>query len=319
MNGFLSGTIQQMGGGGVGQAGSFKMTYSAVPPYCEECETLIEEDDIYKALKDKTFFTCRKCNHAMPVRNADYILEEFHPKIIGVINDSYGVDSDEKNVNKDSMIVFKCMTCGAGLNLDDKTNRTIKCRYCNNENYLPDNIWHRLHPNEEVEPFFVLMDLDESDIQSSADYFLGGSMMTGIYIKHLNNFINEIFQKMKVSDSLKLWFKIVLNIKPETIKVGMNHREDLPQMQKHFYDELSLGIESQNAELKQCIAENVKSIPSSVQALLAKDKNENVRLSLAKNPSLEKDIIKQLRNDASTPVSSQAKKLKTGFLGGLFR
>ncbi len=314
LNGFLSGTIQQLGGGGVGQAGSFKMTYSALSPYCEECNYPVDEGNIHNALNNKTYITCSKCNHVMPMRAADHILSEFHPEIIGVVNDAYGVDYDEKNVNKDSMIVFSCMTCGAGLKLNNKTQRTIKCLYCDNENYLPDNIWQKIHPNEEVAPFFVIMDLEEKDIIAAMNYFSAGQMLR-IYQKHFDNFITEIFQNFHLSDSLKVWLKLLLNSKTGN-KDG--HGISFTELQKHFYNEFSLGLNNHNPGVKQFIAEYADTIPVNLQEQLAKDKDEAVRTALARNQSLDKNIIKLLQHDSSPVVAAQAKKLKTGLFGGLF-
>ena len=47
----------------------------------------------------------------------------------------------------------------------------MKCTYCDNENYLPDAIWNRLHPYKEPERIYLILDLDENDLKDSLDYF----------------------------------------------------------------------------------------------------------------------------------------------------
>lgn len=309
MNGFLSGSIEQMGG-----TGAYKLFYSSMPCSCEECNNVLETGLLLKAIEEGKPVICSACSHKMPVRKADAEIREFHPNAIGVINDSHGADFAEKDIDKDSMLVFKCMTCGAGLELTGDTKRTIKCHYCDNENYLPDNIWTKLHPNKEVQPLFVLLDLTEDDIKGSIEYFLRVTALS-IYSKHFNNFIKEYFEKSFIDGSILIWVKYLLKAKNnEQVSFNM----DITKIQKHFYDNLKLGIGSHAPELKETAAEYGIDIPADLQLMLAEDKDENVRLALVKNTNLKKDVIKKLQADRSEAVSKLAAKQKTGLFGKLF-
>lgn len=309
INGFLSGSIEQMGG-----AGAYKLVYSSMPPYCEECFTLLDTSDLVDSINNQKPVNCPNCSHKMPVRVPDTGIKEFHPKAIGIINDSHGIDFAAKNVDKDSMLVFKCMTCGAGLELTGDTKRTIMCRYCDNENYLPDSIWTKLHPNKEVQPLFVLLELEEKDIKDSIDYFLNVTALR-IYSKHFDNFIREYFEKPFTGEAFLVWVKYFLSAKCND-KVSFNM--DISKLQKYFYDNLKLGFETHAETLKMAAAKYGAVIPADLQKLFSEDKNENVRLALAQNRGLDKDIIKKLQSDSSVAVQSEAKKLKTGFFKGLF-
>ncbi len=315
MNAFLTGTIEQIGGGGVNEAGSYKMTYSSLPPYCEVCETMLEESTILEAINNKRPVECKKCSHKMPLRIADEDVREFHPKAIAVINDSEGIDAGIKSNNdKTSTVVIKCMTCGAGLEITSKTKRTVKCQYCDNENYLPDNIWQKLHPHKDVEPFFIILDVNENDLKDSLQYFLNVTALK-IYEKHFNNFTREMFEKPFLNDLLKSWLKILLNDKTED-KIGVNLKSSA--LQKNFYQQFVLGLENQNTALKEFVASNAETIPFDIQESLSKDKDENIRAALAGNKNLETKILKLLKNDPSPLVSSIAAKQKTGLFKGLF-
>jgi len=315
MNAFLSGTIEQIGGGAVNEAGSYKMSYSSLPVYCEECETPVEESTILEAINRKHPVECKKCSHKMPVRIVDEDVKDFHPKAIAVINDSEGIDAGIKNTDdKKSTVVIKCMTCGAGLEITCKTKRTIKCQYCNNENYLPDNIWQKLHPHKGTEPFFVILDIDENDLKDSLQYFFNVTALK-IYEKHFNNFTREMFEKPFLNDALKSWLKILLNDKTED-KIGVNLKPS--GLQKYFYGQFALGIEKHKPELKQLVAEHSITIPEELQNLLARDKDDNVRLALAKNKSTEAKFIKLLRNDTNLQVSQAAKEQKKGLFNKIF-
>lgn len=315
LNGFLSGTIQQIGGGAVNQAGAYKMTYSSRAAYCEECFKTADEKDIMEAVKNNKPFKCSGCGHVMPVKGADDFVKEFHPKAIAVLNDSEGVDYMEKDVEeKKSVIVFSCMTCGAGLQLSAETGRMIKCPYCNNDNYLPDAIWTNLHPDKDVEPFFVILDLDGSDMQASLDYFMSISMMK-IYDKHFANFIKEYFESPFLNDAFKAWLRYFLSAKNS----GKNQFGlDIEGLKNYFYEQFAFGMEKQNPEFRGIVAAYGAGIPIDTQMDLAKDSFDEVRLALSKNEFIDKGVVKVLQNDSNPVISIEAKKHKTGLFKGLF-
>lgn len=309
MNGYLSGSIEQMGG-----TGAYKLEYSSGQPYCEECFAVIDEESAMSAINSGKAFTCPKCSHKMPVRAADSVLREFHPKAVGVLNDSFGKDHAEKNTDKETLLVFKCMTCGAALELSDDTDRKIKCRYCDNENYLPDAIWIKLHPNKEVQPIFVILDLSEAELKGTIDYFLNVTALNA-FSKHFENFIREYFEKPFVTSAFLSWLKSFLSAKNnEEISFNM----DITKIQKYFYDNLKLGLSFHPVELKITSAEFGNGLLIDLQKEFSVDPDEKVRTALAKNTGLKKEIIKKLQTDSSDAVQTEAKKLKTGFFKGLF-
>lgn len=309
MNAFLSGSIEQIGG-----AGAYRLAYSSMPCKCEECRSIIETGLLREALDAGKPVSCPACGHKMPVRKADAEIKQFHPKAIGVINDSHGTDFAEKDVDKDSMLVFKCMTCGGALELTSDTKRTIKCNYCDNENYLPDSIWIKLHPNKEVQPLFILLDLTEEDIKGSIDYFLRVTALS-IYGKHFENFIREYFEQPFIDESYITWLKHFLSARNnEQVSFNM----DINKIQKYLYDNLKLGIGSHAAALKCVVAEYGIGIPVELQLLLAEDKSESVRIALAGNSNLKKEVIKKLQSDTCESVSKLAAKQKTGLFGKIF-
>ena len=308
MNGYLSGGIEQIGSGG------YKLTYSSMQPYCEECFSVIDEAMLKEIIREEKPYVCKVCSHTMPYRKADSILKEFHGKIIGVLNDSLGAESKKLKTENTEMHVFKCNTCGAGLELTADTKRTIKCNYCDNENYLPDSIWTKLHPNKEVQPLFIISEINEVDLKRSVDYFLNVTALN-IFSRHFENFIREYFEKPFVSESLLAWIKIFLSARNNE-KVSFNM--DITKIQKYYFENFLLGSSSHPEQLRIVTAEFALGMPPGLQLKLAEDVSESVRLSLAKNSSLQKSVIKKLQADSSEAVKTEAKKQKTGFFKGLF-
>ena len=43
-------------------------------------------------------------------------------------------------------IAMACPQCGGGLTITADDDRTIPCRFCEVEVFLPDELWRRLHP-----------------------------------------------------------------------------------------------------------------------------------------------------------------------------
>jgi DNA-directed RNA polymerase subunit RPC12/RpoP len=315
MNAFLSGNVERMGGtGGVENVGSYRLSYSSQQTYCEECYEFIDEQVLLEAIKSEKPVKCTKCGHSMPLKLADYSVSDFHPEAIAIINDSTGIDQAEKNIDKSSMIVFSCMSCGAGLELTKDTKRTMKCSYCGNENYLPDIIWTKLHTHKEVSPLFVILDIDGNDMKEAVNYFLNVTMAK-IYDRHFENFIREYFEKPFTSDAVNSWFRYFLSAKNNP---QASFNTDIERLQRSFYQQLTFGYENHRNSLREIAAEYGNNIPVELQNKLAIDSDEAVRLALTKNNSLEKSVIKKLQNDSSPVVAAEAKKKKTGLFKSLF-
>jgi DNA-directed RNA polymerase subunit RPC12/RpoP len=52
-------------------------------------------------------------------------------------------------------VLFNCSRCGAGLDISAETPRILTCKYCESDLYLPDPLWHALHPVKKRAPFWV--------------------------------------------------------------------------------------------------------------------------------------------------------------------
>ena len=340
MNGFLAGNINHRKlSSDIGSISEIKMICNSHPANCGECKTLLDEHDILDSITNKKPIYCKKCNHPMAVRPADDEIKQFHPKAIGVINDSRGFDVNPDTIeNKSQTIVFSCMTCGAGLKLDKHSERMMKCIYCDNENYLPDAIWNRLHPYKAPELLYLILDLEESDMKETLDYFFNLNffddfILLGIRESYFPDFINSYFTSdngVFLSDSVKCWWKILLNSKYERASAGsiayttveldvdiykILYIEDVKNI---FFSNFRNNYGKLNPELKEFIAGNIFEIPDDIRDTLSKDANESVRLAIAKNKPLERPVA-QPEKQITPPVLQPVKEEKKGFFGKLFR
>lgn len=57
-----------------------------------------------------------------------------------------------------------CPKCSASLDITADSQRTVACKYCETDIYLPDDLWLRLHPVKKAERWYI-----EYSGESSAD------------------------------------------------------------------------------------------------------------------------------------------------------
>lgn len=309
LNNYLSGNIEQTGG-----ASGYKLEYSSAEPYCEECFAPAAISSIIEVIDSGKPYSCNACGHIMPIKTAGAEAKALHKNAIAVLNDAYGIDAGRGEAGKELVLVFKCMTCGSGLELSSKTERTMKCTYCSNENYLPDSIWLKLHPGEKAQPLFLLIDVSQDDIKSSVNYFMRVNALA-IYEKHFENFIREYFEKPFISDAFLAWLKFFLSAeKDNNTGFGL----DPAKPQRSFLNNLKLGYDSYPEEIRAAAAKYSSNIPLDLQHLMAEDKSDKIRLAFAANTSIHKDISEVLQDDHNNEISAMAKKNKKGFFKSLF-
>ncbi len=139
-----------------------------------------------------------------------------------------------------------------------------------------------------------------------------GSGSTFIYI---NNFIRQYFERPFVTPAFLSWLRSFVSAKNnEQLSFNM----DITKIHKYFYDNLKLDLGSHPVVIKSIAAEYGYGLPVELQEALAEDADVKVRIAIAKNTGLDKNIIKKLQGDSSEEVQNEAKKHKTGFFKGLF-
>ena len=344
MNGFFAANINPLRlTSDIGSISEIKMTCWSHPAICKECKTPLDESDILDSIANKKPIFCKKCNQPMPCRPADDEIKQFHPKAIGVINDARGFDVNPDTIeNKSLTIVFSCMTCGAGLKLDKHSERLMKCSYCDNENYLPDAIWNRLHPYKEPDRLYLILDLEESDMKNTLDYFFNleifnNFILLGVRDSYFSDFINSYFTSENgvfLSDSVKYWWKILLNSKyartskdevlNTTVELGVGiykiiYIEDIKNI---FFSNFKNAYGKLISEFKEFFAGNIIEIPDDIRDMLSKDTDERVRIAITNNKQPEKQAappVIQPDKQIIPPTIQPVKEEKKGFFGKLFK
>src|SRR5262249_37196322 len=56
-------------------------------------------------------------------------------------------------------VIMRCPECGGSLRVTSDSARTIACDHCNNNVYLPDDLWRSLHPVKRAAFWTIAWDL----------------------------------------------------------------------------------------------------------------------------------------------------------------
>lgn len=132
-------------GGGVALGGP-TLEFWGIPPMCRKCYTLIPEDSLTDAWHrsesgEIAAIECVACQEPHAARRPPDWAVEIFEKLTFV----FGEVTGEGGVEAPRPVVFKCPSCLAPLQIDGK-KRVVRCRYCEADVYLPDDLWLHLHP-----------------------------------------------------------------------------------------------------------------------------------------------------------------------------
>ncbi len=155
-------------GGNITQLGvNWHLMYARFDPYCYACK---HDFDMEAVLASPSPYACPGCGEPWHHRPAPPEAREAMPGLVHLVAEHPGqipgVESEASAPNGGKPILFACMGCGGALEVDG-SERVITCRYCDASNYLPDDLWLRMHPVETVRRWFVW--LDEAELPGGDD------------------------------------------------------------------------------------------------------------------------------------------------------
>lgn len=139
------------GNEGTMMSGGLTLKYSCVKlpppdPACPKCEENWDLDSVENGAD--RMLSCSKCGHATPVFPAPSWLSEVVPSARQIFFAEKEADQSEegKETGEERPIALACPQCGGGLVITADCERTVPCKYCNVDVYLPDGVWLKLHP-----------------------------------------------------------------------------------------------------------------------------------------------------------------------------
>jgi DNA-directed RNA polymerase subunit RPC12/RpoP len=139
---------------------TFHTMYGLQPPRCSKCKTKLDPSK-FDQYAQSGEAVCQKCKNEISVRT----LPENLKGDFGNIRYLIGEDRDMLEGSKGTMktpedikpIMFTCPSCGGNLKIDG-TKRIVTCTYCNQDIYLPDDLWLRMHPVKVVQRWYMVLD-----------------------------------------------------------------------------------------------------------------------------------------------------------------
>jgi hypothetical protein len=235
-----------------------------------------------KAAVNTGHFACPGCSKSIRVRQATELAKTIIPEAdLLVHEDEIGEKLPEYGQPAAKPVMFSCLSCGGALKVDGKS-RTVTCTQCNNDNYLPDALWLRLHPAKVSHAFFITR--KEGNVQVDQ---------------------KRLMDNLNPEKAMKL-------LKDATVKADVLHRifneiedEDdvLERLAKHpnADDDLLVKLSDSSIyyQVRVAVAKREK-LPAKVIEALAEDDDSDVRAALMKRPeifTLPDDILRSILRD----------------------
>jgi len=124
-----------------------KFSCIRLPPPDPACPTCEENWDL-KSVENGAdrVLVCGKCGRTTPVYPAPSWLSGVVPSAKQVFfadREMQETDAVDKGARP---IALTCPQCGGGIVVTADSDRTIPCKYCGVDVYLPDGVWLKLHP-----------------------------------------------------------------------------------------------------------------------------------------------------------------------------
>jgi Zn finger protein HypA/HybF involved in hydrogenase expression len=137
----------------------FSLMFGKQKARCSKCKTTIPEE-VFESLKEKEY-VCSKCSNSISVRKPDEFILKLIPSAQFIVGEDVNqFNTGLKGVKKTQdvkPVLFNCPSCAANLEVDGSA-RMITCKSCSSKIYLPDDLWHELHPVKTVSRWYVLVD-----------------------------------------------------------------------------------------------------------------------------------------------------------------
>ena len=146
---------------GYSYPGTYDYRFGNNPPACPECGEIIPKKKLVdKEGEENWEIVCEKCEKSIPVAKIPAWIKKKIKAAVIVINAETVTEQTNHELEPTKLegVVFACPKCGGSLEIDG-TDRMVKCKYCNSNVYLPDDLWLRLHPIKTVGTWYVGFDI----------------------------------------------------------------------------------------------------------------------------------------------------------------
>jgi predicted RNA-binding Zn-ribbon protein involved in translation (DUF1610 family) len=145
------------GGTMLGEHGACTRSCWGIPPLCRSCTTLLSWDAIVQSWDEahtsgSATFHCGECGEAHLTRPPPDWATEVFPGLVFLVGETA---TGRESASPARPVIFKCPLCLAPLQVDG-ARRIIRCRFCEADVYLPDDLWIHLNPGAKRARWWML-------------------------------------------------------------------------------------------------------------------------------------------------------------------
>ncbi|MBD3277476.1 MAG: hypothetical protein GF388_04165, partial [Candidatus Aegiribacteria sp.] len=144
-------------------SGSFKVEYQRQQPVYTGTDRTIPIDLVMRNLGNGSL-QCPDSDLKTSVRPFPEAFSDTFPGVRAIVGEDLAMLSDQRengpSLKVDDVadpVALQCPGCGGNLIVSGAT-RTEKCKYCDSDVRLPDDLWEMLHPRRKMTRWFLLYD-----------------------------------------------------------------------------------------------------------------------------------------------------------------
>ena len=128
-----------------------------IPPLCRSCNTLLQWEAIVRSwdeahVNGAASIHCGECGEAHRTRPAPEWATSVFPGLVFLVGETA---TGQEPAPSAKPVHFKCPSCLAPLQVDGE-RRVVRCRFCESDLYLPDDLWLHLNPNAKRARWWML-------------------------------------------------------------------------------------------------------------------------------------------------------------------
>jgi Zn finger protein HypA/HybF involved in hydrogenase expression len=139
---------------------NWHLLYARFDPYCYGCK---HDFDMRVVQASPSPYACPACGTPWHHREAPAEARAAMPALRWLVAEEPGqipgAGPDTPAPAASAPILFQCMGCGGPLRVDG-SERVVTCGHCDASNYLPDDLWLRMHPAPTVRRWFLWLDAE---------------------------------------------------------------------------------------------------------------------------------------------------------------
>ncbi len=140
---------------------NYKVTYGRLSPRYDDTKDTIDIDTLLASI-DKGSVLHPVSKAPTSVRRIPEQYGSAFQGVIAIVGEESSLlpGTHGKQPVKESSsnpVAFQCPNCAGNLTIDG-TKRMVDCSFCDTQVYLPDDLWHTLHPVKKKKRWFLLFD-----------------------------------------------------------------------------------------------------------------------------------------------------------------